>query len=94
MVLASERSKDRLARYVGNYRPGQEFLYLWWPQEGYKPCNDSRGEPCLGLDEAVNSLVDRGKWREFLDFYVYRKTDIEHLSHRAVAYFPKETAEP
>ena len=94
VVLASDRNKDRLARYVGNYGPGQEFLYLWWPQEGYKPCSDRRDEPCLGLDEAVNSLVDRGKWREFLDFYVYRKTDIDHLSHRAVAYFPKEMPEP
>ena len=94
VLLASTRNKDRLARYVGNYGPGQEFLYLWWPPEGYKPCNEGRGEPCLGLGEAVSSLIDRGKWREFLDFYVYRKTDIEHLSHRAIAYFPKETAEP
>ena len=51
------------------------------------------GEPCLGLGEAASSLIDRGKWREFLDFYVYRKTDIEYLSHRAIAYFPKEAQE-
>ena len=94
VILASDRNESRLSRYVGNYGPGKEFLYLWWPPEGYKPCSEARGEPCLGLGEAASSLIDRGKWREFLDFYVYRKTDIEYLSHRAIAYFPKETSEP
>ena len=94
VLLISDRNKDRMARYVGNYGPGREFMYLWWPPEGYKPCSDRRDEPCLGLGEAASSIFSRDKWRGFLDYYIYRKTDIDYLNHRAIAYFVEEPSEP
>ena len=94
VLLISDRNKDRMSRYVGNYGPGREFLYLYWPAEGYKPCSEHRAEPCLGLGEAASSLVSRDKWRGFLDYYIYRETDVPHLYHRAVVYFPREYSGP
>ncbi len=94
VLLISERNEGRMSRYVGNYGPGREFLYLYWPAEGYKPCSDRRDEPCLGLSEAASSMVSRDKWRGFLDYYIYRKTDGDHLYHRAVVYFPKDYSGP
>ena len=94
-LLISDGNKSRLLPYLGNYSPGEEFLYLWWPSEGYKPCKgDPPGEPCLSPGEAVSSLFSRDKWREGLDYFIYRKTEIDYLSHTGIAYFPKEPSEP
>ena len=90
VLLISDGNKSRLARYVDKFEPGEEFLYLWWPAEGYKPCRDTPVEPCLGIWDVFTNLFSRDKWREGLDYFVYRKTDVDFLYHRAIAYFPKD----
>jgi len=90
VLLVSDGNKNRLAQYAGNYAPGEEFLYLWWPAEGYKPCRDTPVEPCLSVRDVFTNLFSRDKWREGLDYFIYRKTDIDFLYHQAVAYFPKD----
>ena len=89
VLLIGDGNKARLAPYIDGYAPGQDFLYLWWPAEGYKPCSDQRPEPCLRIWDVFGNLFSRDKWREGLDFFVYRETSIDFLFHRAVAYFPK-----
>jgi hypothetical protein len=91
VLLIGDGNKARLAPYLDNYAPGRDFLYLWWPAEGYKPCNATPVEPCLRLGDVFSNLFSRDKWREGLDFFVYRKTSIDFLFHRAIAYFPKES---
>ena len=89
VLLISDGNKMRLAPYVDKYAPGQKFLYLWWPAEGYKPCRATPVEPCFRIGDVFGNLFSRDKWREGLDYFVYRKTDIDFLFHRAIAYFPK-----
>ncbi|MBI4282421.1 MAG: TIGR03663 family protein [Chloroflexi bacterium] len=90
VLLISDGNRERLAPYVDKYAPGQNFLYIWWPAEGYKPCGKTPVEPCLRLRDVFGNLINRDKWREGLDYFVYRKTDVDFLFHRAIAYFPKE----
>jgi hypothetical protein len=90
VLLISDGNKARLSQYLDKYAPGQEFLYIWWPAEGYKPCSATHGEPCLRIRDVFSNLFSRDKWREGLNYFVYRKTDIDFLFHRAIAYFPKE----
>jgi predicted membrane-bound mannosyltransferase len=91
VLLISDSNKARLAPYVGKYADGQDFLYLWWPAEGYKQCRAIPVEPCLRLGDVFGNLFSRDKWREGLDYFIYRKTDIDFLFHRAIAYFPEES---
>ena len=94
VVLISDNNRSKLAPYQNRYAPAEDFVYLWWPAEGYKPCGEAGTEPCFRLTDLFSNLVSREKWREGLDYYIYRKTDLEFLTHRALAYFPKEeTAE-
>ncbi|MDP6102905.1 MAG: hypothetical protein QF579_06375, partial [Dehalococcoidia bacterium] len=90
VLLVSDGNKQRLAQYLNGYAPAEEFLYLWWPAEGYKPCSEEPVEPCLRVADVFGNLFSRDKWREGLDYFIYRKTDIDFLYHRAVAYFPKD----
>jgi hypothetical protein len=90
VLLVSDGNKQRLAQYLNGYAPAEEFLYLWWPAEGYKPCSEAPVEPCLRVADVFGNLFSRDKWREGLDYFIYRKTDIDFLYHRAVAYFPKD----
>ena len=89
VLLISDGNKQRLAQYLGKYGPGEEFLYLWWPAEGYKPCRETPVEPCFSTGDVFSNLFSRDKWREGLDYFIYRKTSIDFLYHRAVAYFPE-----
>jgi 4-amino-4-deoxy-L-arabinose transferase-like glycosyltransferase len=90
VLLVSDGNKNRLAQYLNKYAPGEEFLYLWWPAEGYKPCRETPVEPCLSVGDVFVNLFSRDKWREGLDYFIYRRTDIDFLYHRAVAFFPKD----
>jgi hypothetical protein len=90
VLLISDGNEWSVSSYLDDYAPGRKFLYLWWPAEGYKPCAADPVEPCLSTREAFTNLFSLAKWREGLDFYVYRKTSVEFLFHRAIAYFPKE----
>ncbi|MBF8266763.1 MAG: 2 protein [Dehalococcoidia bacterium] len=90
VLLISDGNEGRVRPYLDKYGPGMKFLYLWWPAEGYKPCAKVPVEPCLSTGEVFSNLLRRDKWREGLDFYIYRKTDVDFLFHRAIAYFPKE----
>jgi predicted membrane-bound mannosyltransferase len=89
VLLISDGNKQRVAQYARNYAPAEEFLYLWWPAEGYKPCRETPTEPCFSVGDVFTNLFSRDKWREGLDYFIYRKTDIDFLYHRALAYFPK-----
>ena len=91
VLLISDGNKMRLAPYVDKYASGQDFLYLWWPAEGYKPCRATPVEPCLRIGDVFSNLFSRDKWREGLDYFIYRKTNVEFLFHRAIAYFPEES---
>ena len=90
VLLISDGNEWRVSSYKDAYGPERKFLYLWWPAEGYKPCAADPVEPCLSTGEFFSNLFSADKWREGLDFYVYRKTSIDFLFHRAIAYFPKE----
>ena len=90
VLLISDGNEGQVSPYVDKYGPQQEFLYLWWPAEGYKPCRTPAVEPCLSTGEVFGNLFSREKWRQGLDYYVFRKTDVEFLFHKAIAYFPKE----
>jgi 4-amino-4-deoxy-L-arabinose transferase-like glycosyltransferase len=89
VLLVSDGNKLRLAQYLGKYEPGEEFLYLWWPAEGYKPCREIPVEPCFSTGDLFTNLLKQDKWREAFDYFIYRKTDVDFLYHRAVAYFVK-----
>ena len=91
VLLISDGSRAKLAPYVDDYAPGQDFLYLWWPAEGYKPCRATPVEPCLRLVDVFGNLFSQDKWREGLDYFVYRETSIDFLFHKAISYFPKES---
>ena len=88
VLLVSSGNEARLAPYLEEHTVGREFLYLWWPAEGYKPCHATPIEPCLSMGEILGNVLKRDKWRQGLDYLVHRKTDIDFLFHRAVAYFP------
>ena len=88
ILLISSGNQSKVSQYVEQYEPGRDFLYLWWPAEGYKPCGDTIGEPCLSWGEFASNIVSRQKWREVLDYYIYRNTDVPFMYHRAVAYLP------
>ncbi len=90
VVIISDRNLPRMAQYQSEYAPPESFLYLWWPAEGYKPCNKEQRDNCLHVAELDDILLDRGKWREFLEYFIYRKTDMEFLKHGAIAFFPRE----
>ena len=90
VVLISDNNRSRMAQYEGSYAPGEGFMYLWWPAEGYKPCGEAGTEPCFRITDLFSNLANRDKWREGLDYYIYRKTELDFLMHRAVAYFPRE----
>jgi uncharacterized protein (TIGR03663 family) len=89
VLLISDSNKHRVAQFAHNYAPAEEFLYLWWPAEGYKPCSETPVEPCFSTGDVFTNLFNRDKWREGLDYFIYRKTDIDFLYNRAIAYFPK-----
>ena len=88
ILLISSGNQSKVSQYVEQYELGRDFLYLWWPGEGYKPCGHTNGEPCLSWGEFASNIVSRQKWREVLDYYIYRNTDVPFMYHRAVAYFP------
>ena len=90
VLLISDGNEAQVKPYLSKYGPGEDFLYLWWPGEGYKPCRSAPVEPCLNITDVIGNLFSRNKWREGLDYYVYRRTDVEFLFHRAIAYFPEE----
>ena len=90
VLLLSDGNDWRVSSYRDGYGPRRDFLYLWWPAEGYKPCAADPVEPCLSTREVLTNVFNLDKWREGLDFYVYRKTNVDFLFHRAIAYFPKE----
>lgn len=91
VLLINEGNTYRLRGYMDRYAPARDFLYLYWPAEGYKPCGPKRGEPCLKTGEVFSNLFSRAEWREGLDFYLYRKNNISFLLHKGVAYFSKES---
>jgi hypothetical protein len=91
VLLISDGSRAKLAPYLDDYAPGQDFLYLWWPAEGYKPCRATPVEPCLRLGDVFGNLFSQDKWREGLDYFVYRETSIDFLFHKAISYFPKKS---
>ncbi len=93
VVLISNNNRSKMTAYLDQYAPAEDFTYLWWPAEGYKPCGEAGTEPCFRLTDLFSNLVSKDKWREGLDYYIYRKTDLEFLTHDAVAFFPKEDAE-
>ena len=90
VVLISDNNRSRMAQYEGSYAPGEGFMYLWWPAEGYKPCGEAGTEPCFRITDLFSNLANRDKWRAGLDYYIYRKPELDFLMHRAVAYFPRE----
>ena len=93
VVLISNNNRSKMEAYQNRYAPAEDFRYLWWPAEGYKPCGEAGTEPCFRITDLFSNLISKEKWREGLDYYIYRKTDLEFLTHDAVAYFPKEDAE-
>ena len=91
VLLISDGNESKVEPYLDKYGPGQPFTYLWWPGEGYKPCASAPVEPCLEPSDVPGNLLSRDKWREWLDYYILRKTDVDFLFHKAIAYFPKES---
>jgi len=87
VVLVGEANRSYMDKYASQF-DSEDFLYLWWPSEGYKPCSDTRADPCFQPEGLLLNLLDKDKIREYMDYLVYRRTNVDFLYHKATAYFP------
>ena len=87
VLIVSETNSNRLFGYLDNYDNGQEFIYLWWPAEGYKWCQDDQFESCLSVDKLFDNFLSLEKWEQLFDYLIYRRTSAEFLYHNAIIYF-------
>lgn len=87
IVLVGEANRSYMDKYASQF-DSKDFLYLWWPSEGYKPCEEPRSDPCFSPLEFFPKLLDRDKIRETIDYLIYRRTNEDFLYHKATVYFP------
>ena len=87
VLIISDRNEQKVKPYIEKYDEKEEFLYLWWPGEEYKPCASPDMTSCLSLDKALSNILNRDKWRNFMNYYLFRKTDAQAMFHNAIAYF-------
>jgi len=87
VLLASDSNDHIASKYSDEYTDRREFLYMWWPSEGYKPCRSNDVDMCLSVKNILTNLSSSEKWKGFLDYYIFRRTDAPFLFHEAVAYF-------
>ncbi len=78
-VLLINASDEGKAAAWSKYGPGQKFLYIWWPAEGYKG---------LTPGKFARLLVDRHAWGRGLNYFLFRKLEVDVSRHEAMVFFP------
>lgn len=87
VLIISDQNEQAVSPYIEKYDEQEDFLYLWWPGEGYKPCTSPDANNCFDLNKILPNMVNRDTWRNLMDYYLFRKTNTEAMFHNAIAYF-------
>ena len=87
VLLVSENNERFSDGYKDQYTRSEEFMYLWWPSEWYKPCGPYRSSGCLNFSNITSKINNKSNWREFIDFYWHRGIDSPVLSHNAEVHY-------
>ena len=69
VLLVSENSQKFSDKYRDQYTSNQEFMYLWWPSEWYKPCGVYRFQGCLNVSNVADAVSKKSNWRDLLHLY-------------------------
>ena len=87
VLLVSENSQKFSDKYRDQYTSNQEFMYLWWPSEWYKPCGVYRFQGCLNVSNVADAVSKKSNWRDLLHLYWHRDLSAPVLSHNAEVHY-------
>ncbi|MBI3953088.1 MAG: TIGR03663 family protein [Chloroflexi bacterium] len=78
VLIMNAGDVGKVQAILSKYGPGQKFLYIWWPAEGYKG---------LTPGKFARLLVDPQAWGRGLSYFLFRKLERDVHRHEAMVFF-------